>query len=94
MCKSYTVVGAYMFFFTSETDIRVQRGRGKAGLSGNILVILYIPKSTVDNVFDIRKSHKLYIHNVRKIHLLGFSVQRLWGKSSRSDSIGPLFFKL
>ena len=70
---------------------------GKVGLSGNILVKSNIPKSKFDNVFDIRKSHRLYIHNVRKIHLLGFSVQRLWGKSlkiSRSVSIGPLFSKL
>ena len=92
--KSYTVVGAlaYMVFFTSETDIWVQIGRGKVGLSGNILVKSNITKSKFDNVFDIRKSHRLYIHNVRKIHLLGFSVQRVWGKSlkiSRSVSIGP-----
>ena len=83
--------------FTSETDIWVQIGRGKVGLSGNMLVKSYIPKSKFDNVFDIGKSHRLYIHNVRKIHLLGFSVQQLWGKSlkiSMSVSIGPLFSKL
>ena len=87
---------AFMFVFTSETDIWAQIGRGKVGLSGNIQVKSYIPKSKFD-VFDIKKSHRLYIHNVRKIHLLGFSVQRLWGKSlkiSRSVSIGPLFSKL
>ena len=83
--------------FTSETDIWVQIGRGKVGLSGNIQVKSYIPKSKFDNVFYLRKSHRLYIHNVRKIRLLGFSVQRLWGKSlkiSRNVSIGPLFSKL
>ena len=82
--------------FTSETDIWVQIGRGKVGLSGNIQVKSYIPKCKFD-VFDIRKSHRLNVHNVRKIHLLGFSVQRLWGKSlkiSRSVAIGPLFSKL
>ena len=79
-CKSYTVVGA-LAYMLHETDIWVQIGRGKVGLSGNIQVKSYIPKSKFDNVFDIRKSHSLYIHNVRKIHLLGFSVQRLWGKS-------------
>ena len=73
MCKRYTVVWAlaYMFFFTSETDIWVQIGRRKVGLSGNILVKLYIPKSKFD-VFDIRKEYVLYIQNMRKIHLLGF----------------------
>ena len=62
------------------------------GQSGNILVESNIPKSKFDNVFDIRKSHRLYIHYVRKIHLLGFSVQRVSGKPlkiSRSVSIGP-----
>ena len=44
------------------------------GQSGNILVKSNIAKSKFD-VFDIRKSHRLYIHNVRNIHLLGFSVQ-------------------
>ena len=84
-------------FFTSGRDIWAQIGRGKEGLLGNILVKSNIRKSKFDNVFDIRKSHRLYMHNVRKIHLLGFSVQRLWGKSlkiSRSVSIGPLFSKL
>ena len=99
----YFILGSYIFFlslhvcFTSETDIWVQIGRGKVGLSGNKQVKSHIPKSKFDNVFDIRKSHRLYIHNVRKIHLLGFSAQRLWGKSlkfSRSVSIGPLFSKL
>ena len=84
-------------FLTSGRDIWAQIVRGKVGLSGNILVKSNIVKSKSDNVFDITKSHRLYIHNVRKIHLLGFSVQRLWGKSlkiSRSVSIGPLFSKL
>ena len=68
-----------------------QIGRGKVGLSGNILVKSNIQKSKFD-VFDIRKSHRLYIHNVRKILLLDFSIQRLWGKSleiSRNFSVGP-----
>ena len=66
------------------------------GLSGNILVKSNITKSKFDNVFDIRKSHRLYIHNVRKIHLLGFSV-RVWGKFlkiSRSVSYWSLIFKI
>ena len=46
-------------FFTPETDIRVQIGRGKVGLSGNIQVKSYIPKSKFDNVFDIRKEYCL-----------------------------------
>ena len=44
------------------------------------------------NVFDIRKEYFLYIQSMRKIHLLGFSIQRLWGKSldiSRNFSVGP-----
>ena len=77
--------------------VPAQIGRRKVGLYGNVVVKSNIAKSKFDNVFDVRKSHRLYIHNVRKIHLLGFSVQRLWGKSlkiSRSVSIGPLFSKL
>ena len=66
-------------FFTSETDIWVQIGRGKVGLSGNIQVKSYIPKSKFD-VFDNRKEYCLCIQSMRKIHLLGFSIQRLWGK--------------
>ena len=69
---------AYMFFFTSETDIWVQIGRGKVGLLGNILVTSYIPKSKFDNVFDYRKEYCLCIPNMRKIHLLGFSIQQFW----------------
>ena len=56
------------------------------GLSGNVLV-----KS---NIFDIREDLSLNIQNMRKIHLLGFSIQQLWEKSleiSRNFSIGPLF---
>ena len=74
-------------FFTSETDIWVQIGRGKVGLKSNIT------KSKFDNVFDIRKEYCLYIQSMRKIHLLGFTIQRLWGKSleiSSNFSIGPL----
>ena len=62
------------------------------GLSGNILVKQNIPKSKFDNFFDIRKEYFLYIQSMRKIHLLGFSIQRLWGKSleiSRNFSMGP-----
>ena len=62
------------------------------GLSGNIQVKSYFPKSNFDNVFDIRKEYCLYIQSMRKIHLLGFSKQRLWGKSleiSRNFSVGP-----
>ena len=83
---------AYMFVFTSETDIWVQIGRGKVGLSGNILVKSYILKSKFDNVFDIRKEYCLCIQSMRKIHLLGFTIQRLLGKSleiSRNFSVGP-----
>ena len=41
------------------TDIWVQKGRGKVGLWGNILVKSHIPKSKFDNVFDIRKGYSL-----------------------------------
>ena len=41
-------------FFTLGTDIWVQKGREKVGLSGNILVKSNIPKSKFD-VFDIRE---------------------------------------
>ena len=50
------------------------------GLSGNILVQSYISKSKFDNFFEIRKEYCLYLQNMRKIRLLGFSIQRLWGK--------------
>ena len=66
------------------------------GLSGNVLVKSNISKSKFDNVFDIREDFSLNIQNMRKIHLLGFSIQRLWEKSleiSRNFSIGPLFKK-
>ena len=65
------------------------------GLSGNVLVKSNISKSKFD-VFDIREDFSLNIQNMRKIHLLGFSIQRLWEKSleiSRNFSIGPLFSK-
>ena len=77
---------------TSGIDIWVQIGRRKVGQSGNILVKKNIPKSKFDNVFDIRKEYCLCIQSMRKIHLLGFSIQRLWGKSleiSRNFSVGP-----
>ena len=77
---------------TSGIDIWVQKGRRKVGQSGNRLVKLNIPKSKFDNVFDIRKEYCLCIQSMRKIHLLGFSIQRLWGKSleiSRNFSVGP-----
>ena len=63
------------------------------GLSGNVLVKSNISKSKFD-VFDIREDLSLNIQNMRKIHVLGFSIQRLWEKSleiSRNFSIGPLF---
>ena len=62
------------------------------GLWGNILVKLNIPKSKFYNIFDIRRSYSQNIQNMRKIYLLGYSVQGLLGKSleiSRSISIGP-----
>ena len=62
------------------------------GLWGNKQVKLNIPKSKFYNIFDIRRSYSQNIQNMRKIYLLGFSVQQLWGKSlkvSRSVSIGP-----
>ena len=60
----------HVVFFTSETDIWVQIGRGKMGLSENIQVKSYIPKSKFDKVFVIRKEYCLFIQNIRKIHLL------------------------
>ena len=65
------------------------------GLWGNILVKSHILKSKFD-VFDIRKDYSPNVQNMRKIYLLGFSIQRLWEKSlkiSRSFSVGPLFSK-
>ena len=50
----------------------VQKGRGKVGLPGNILVKSNIPKTIFDNVFDIRYDYILNIQNMRKIYLLGF----------------------
>ena len=61
-----------MFFLPQEQiQLCVQIGRGKVGLSGNIQVKSYIPKSKFD-VFDIRKEYCIYLQNMRKIHLLGF----------------------
>ena len=65
------------------------------GLSGNVLVKSNISNSKFD-VFDIWEDFSLNIQNMRKIRLLGFSIQRLWEKSleiSRNFSIGPLFSK-
>ena len=61
------------------------------GQSGNITIKSNIPKSKFD-FFDIREDYSLNIQNIRKIYLLGFSIQRLWGKSleiSRNFSMGP-----
>ena len=67
-----TEVGALTYtFFNLGTDIWVQKGRGKTGLSGNILVKSNIPK-TIFDVFDIREDYSLNIQNMRKIHLLCF----------------------
>ena len=63
------------------------------GQSGNIPIKLNIPKS---NIFDIRDDYSLNIKTIRKIYLLGFSIQRLLRKSleiSRNFSMGPLFSK-
>ena len=67
-------------YFTSETDLWVQIGRGKVGLSGNIQVKSYIPKSKFDNVFDNRKEYCLYIQNMREICLLFFFNTTIVGK--------------
>ena len=64
---------------------------GEAGALGK-----YTGKIKHSNVFDIRKEYCLYIQSMRKIHLLGFSIQQLWGKSleiSRNFSIGLLSSK-
>ena len=90
------MVGALAYtFFTLGTDILVQKGRGKVGLTGNILVKHTFQKQNL-TFFYIRKDYILIIQNMRKIYLLGFSIQRLWEKSleiSRNFSIGPLFSK-
>ena len=101
----YFILGSYIFSLAVINLFDVKKNSkllNRIGNTGKIcksytVVKSFIPKLKFDNVFDIRKSHRLYIHNVRKIHLLGFSVQRLGGKSlkiSRSVSIGPLFSKL
>ena len=77
--KLYCGRGLAYTFFTLKIHIWVQIGRGKVGLSGNILVKSHNPKSKFHNFFDIRKSYSQNIHSVRKIHLLGFPIQRLWG---------------
>ena len=76
---------------TSGIDIWVQIGRRKVGQSGNIPIKSNITKSKLDNVFDIREDYSLNIQNIRKIYLLGFPIQHLWGKSleiSRNFSMG------
>ena len=65
------------------------------GQSGNIPIKSNIPKSNFD-VFDITEVYSLIIQNIRKIHLLHFSIQRLWGKSleiSTNFFMGSLFAK-
>ena len=62
------------------------------GQSGNIPIKSNIPKSKFDSVFDSREDYSLNIQNIRKIYLLGASIQRLWGKSLeifRNFSMGP-----
>ena len=59
-------------FFTLETDLWVQKGRGKLGLSGYVLVKSNIPKSKFYNVFEIKEDYSLKIQNMRNIYLLGF----------------------
>ena len=49
----------------------VHKGRGKVGLSGNILVKSNIPKPKFD-VFDIREDYSLNIQHKNKLYLLGF----------------------
>ena len=65
------------------------------GLSGNIVVNSNIPKSKFD-VFDIRADCLLNIQNMRKIYLLGFSIQLFWKISLEiywNFSMGPSFLK-
>ena len=69
---------------------------GEGGALGKYTGKINIPKSKFDKVFDIRKEYCLCIQSLRKIHLLGYSIQRLWGKCleiSRNFSMGPLFSK-
>ena len=69
---------------------------GEGGVLGKYTGKINIPKSKFDNVFDIRKEYRQYIQRMRKIHLLGFSIQRLWEKSLeifRNFSFGPLSSK-
>ena len=78
--------------YVMYVDIWVQISRRKVGQSGNISIKSNNTKSKFDNVFDIREDYSLNIQNIRKIYLLGFSIQRLWGKSleiSRNFSMGP-----
>ena len=66
------------------------------GLWGNKRVKSHISETIFDNVFDIRGNHTPIIQNMKKIYLLGFSIQRLWEKSleiPRNFFIGTLFSK-
>ena len=65
-------------FFSLGTDIWVQIGRGKVGLSGNIQVKSYIPKSKFDNVFDIRKEYCLYIQSICWVFQYNNCAENLW----------------
>ena len=51
-------------------------GSNRQGEGG--AVVKYTGKYKFDKVFDIRKEYCLYIQSMRKIHLLGLSIQRLW----------------
>ena len=62
---------------------------------GTYTVKSHIQKSKFDNVFGIRKDYSLNVQNMRKIYLLGFSIQRLWGKSLNiSRSFSVVIFKI
>ena len=60
---------------TSGRDIWVKIGRGKLGLSGNILVKSNSPKSKFENVFDIRE---VYSQNIQIMRKICFSPQSLY----------------
>ena len=48
-------------------------------MSGNMLVNLMIQNSRFYYIFDIRRNYGFNIQNIRKICLLGFSIQRNTG---------------
>ena len=63
---------------------------------GNMLVNLIIQNSRFYYIFDMTRDYGFNIKNIRKIHLLGFSIQRLWGKSfkiSKRFCISSIFSK-